>query len=330
MKVLHRAPDGTLTLAGTYSTDGLGGALTGSVVDHLASQGSLVYDRRHGLLYAVNAGSDTVSVFAAYGDQLALRQVVSSGGTFPVSLTVHGDYVYVLNALDGGSVYGYRVDGGQLSPIPGSGRGLNLTPVTGPSQFTNTPGQVAFTPDGSALIVTTKMNGDDIDVFPVGHGGVLSSVPVVNSEPGTVPFAINFGRHGDVLIAEAGPNALATFALSAGVLTQLNVADTGQSATCWVARAGRYFYASNAGSGSVSGYATGFGGSLSALGNTATDAGTVDAAAAAHGRFLYVQAGKAGKAGIVDEFAVGAGGSLTGIGSVTVAGAVGGEGIASS
>src|SRR5215469_12225375 len=98
----HRAPDGSLTLAGTYPTGGVGGILAGSVVDHLASQGSLSYDRLHGLLYAVNAGSDTVSVFTAFGDRLALRQVVSSGGTFPVSVTVHGNYVYVLNALGGG------------------------------------------------------------------------------------------------------------------------------------------------------------------------------------------------------------------------------------
>jgi hypothetical protein len=63
---------------------------------------------------------------------------------------------------------------------------------------------------------------------------------------------------------------------------------------------------------------------LTAGGNTATDAGTVDATAAGHGQFLYVQTGKSG---IVDEYAVGAGGALTPIGSVTVAGAVGGEGI---
>ena len=324
----HRAPDGTLSIAGTYPTGGLGGVLDGSVVDHLASQGSLTYDREHGLLYAVNAGSDTVSVFAVYGDRLALRQVVSSGGTFPVSVTVHGNHVYVLNALGGGSVNGYRVDGGQLSPIPGSERGLNLTPVTGPNQFTNTPGQVSFTPDGSALLVTTKANGSDVDVFSVGRDGTLSASPVVNSEPGAVPFAVSFDRHGHVLIAEAGTNALATFTLSGtGSLSLLNVALTGQAATCWVARAGRFFYVSNAGSGSVSGYTVGVGGSLSALGNTATDGGTVDAASAAHGRFLYVQTGGAG---IVDEYAVGSAGSLTKIGSVTVAGAVGGEGIAAS
>ena len=53
----------------------------------------------------------------------------------------------------------------------------------------------------------------------------------------------------------------------------------------------------------------------------------MDAAAAAGGRFVYVQAGKAG---IVDEFAVGAGGALTSLGSVTVPGGAGGEGIAAA
>jgi DNA-binding beta-propeller fold protein YncE len=319
----RRAPDGTLTLAGAYPTGGLGGILTGSVVDHLASQGSLTYDHEHGLLMAVNAGSDTVSVFRVSGARLELRQVIWSGGAFPVSVTVHGDHAYVLDALGGGTLYGYRITGGHLTPIPGSSRPLGLDPNATP-QFTTTPGQVAFTPDGSRILVTTKANGNDVDVFAVRPDGRLSRSPVVNSEPNAVPFAISFDRAGHVLIAEAGPNALATFALSAGgVLTQLAVAGTGQSATCWVAPAGGYFYASNAGSGSVSGYTAGAAGQLTALGNTKTDAGTVDASAA--GGFLYVQAGAAG---IVDEFAVGAGGALTSLGSVTVAGAAGGEGIA--
>ncbi len=323
----HRAPDGTLTLAGTYPTGGLGGVLAGSVVDHTASQGALTYDREHGLLFAVNAGSDTVSVFAVSGDRLALRQVIWSGGAFPVSVTVNGNHAYVLNALDGGTLYGYRIADGHLSPLSGSSRRLGLDPAATP-QFTNTPGQVAFTPDGSRVLVTTKANGNDVDVFSVLPGGRLSAAPAVNAEPGTVPFAISFDRDGHVLIAEAGPNALATFALSpGGDLTQLDRALTGQAATCWVARAGRYVYASNAGSGSVSGYAVGEAGVLSALGNTATDAGTVDASATPDGRFLYVQAGAAG---IVDEYAVGSGGSLTEIGSVTVPGAAGGEGIAAS
>ena len=144
------------------------------MVDHTASQGSLTYDPRHGLLYAVNAGSDTISVFAVRGDRLALRQVLGSGGTFPVSVAVRGDLVYVLNALNGGSVQGYRVFGGFLVPLPGSHRALGLDPNATP-QFTTTPGQVAFTPDGSQLVVTTKGNGNDIDVFGVGFGGRLSA-----------------------------------------------------------------------------------------------------------------------------------------------------------
>lgn len=88
-----RAPDGSLAQAGTYATGGLGGQLTGSVVDHLASQGSLVFSERRDSLYAVNAGSNTVSVFAVRGDRLSLRQVIGSGGTFPVSIAVRGNLV---------------------------------------------------------------------------------------------------------------------------------------------------------------------------------------------------------------------------------------------
>jgi hypothetical protein len=58
-----------------------------------------------------------------------------------------------------------------------------------------------------------------------------------------------------------------------------------------------------------------------------TDPGPVDAAVAPGGRFLYVQTGGNG---VVDEFAVGPGGSLTEAGHVTVAGAAGGEGIVAS
>jgi len=320
----RRAGNGTLSLAGTYNTGGLGGQLTGSVVDHLASQGSLGYDAARGLLFAVNAGSDTVSVFAVRGDRLALEQVIGSGGAFPVSVAVRGDLVYVLNAENGGSVNGYRIAAGRLIPITGSARALGLNPAATP-QFTNTPGQAAFSPDGRQLIVTTKANGNDIDVFGVRANGRLSAVPTVNADPGAVPFAIAFDPAGHLVIADAGTNALSTFALGPdGTLTSLDTVGTGQSATCWVAADRGLLFASNAGSATVSGYGSGPGGALTLLGQTATDPGTVDAAVTPGGRFLYVQTGGNG---VVDEFAVSSGGSLTEVGHVTVAGAAGGEGI---
>jgi 6-phosphogluconolactonase (cycloisomerase 2 family) len=273
----------------------------------------------------VNAGSSTVSVFAVHGDHLTLRQIVDSGGTFPVSVAVHRDLVYVLNAKGDGSVSGYRVSGAKLQPIQRSVRSLGLTVPTDTTQFTHTPGQVAFSPDGSQLVVTTKAGGNSVDVFAVRPDGRLSATPVANADPGAVPFGVTFDRAGHLLVANAGPNSLSSFTLNPdGSVTLVDSEANGQAATCWVARAGRFFYTSNAGSPSLSGYQARTGGQLSLLGSTPTDPGTVDAAASTGGQFLYVQTGGNG---IVDEFQVGANGSLTEIGSVTVAGAVGGEGI---
>jgi DNA-binding beta-propeller fold protein YncE len=321
----HRDNAGRLTEAAAYPTGGRGGILAGSVVDHLASQGSLALDEPVGLLIAVNAGSNSISVFGVHGDRLGLRQVLSSGGAFPVSVAIRGDLAYVLNAEDGGSVQGYRIGFGGLLPLPGSARALGLDPAATP-QYTTTPGQVAFSPAGSQLIVTTKANGNDIDIFRVDPAGYLSAAPVVNTEPGTVPFAITYDAAGHLVIAEAGTNELATFELHAtGTVAELAAAGDAQSATCWVTADGGLLFASNAGSATVSAFAAGPGGSLTALGQTSTDQGTVDSAITPSGRFLYVQTGAGG---IVDEFAVGAGGALTEIGTVTVPGAVGGEGIA--
>ena len=323
----QRAADGSLALAGTYNTGGAGGILNGSAVDHLASQGSLSYDAAHSLLYAVNAGSNTVSVFSVSGDVLSLQQVTKSGGAFPNSIAVHGNLVYVLNALSG-SVSGFRVEGGTLHPIAGSTRSLGLTIPTDGSQFTHVPGQVAFSPDSSRVIVTTKANGNDLDVFSVSPEGTLSANPVVDNEPGAVPFAETFDPAGHLVVANAGSNSLSTYTLNSdGTVTSLDTVATGQAATCWVAGAQGFYYTSNAGSGSVTGFLEGFQGQLASLGDTSTDAGTVDASSSADGRFLYVQTGKLGN---VDGFAVGSNGALHPVGQVTVPGAAGGEGIVAS
>ena len=321
------AYDAALKPAGTYPTGGLGGALTGAVVDRLASQGALTLDRAHGLLYAVNAGSNTITVFGVHGTRLTRLQVIGSGGTFPVSVATHGNLVYVLNARDGGTVQGFLRLGSRLVRVPSWNRGLGLDAAATP-EFTHTPGQVAFRPDGRQLLVTTKANTNAVDVFAVDRFGGLSATPVVNVESGAVPFAAVFDRAGHLAVAEAGKNAVATFDLHRnGTITALDTAATGQAATCWIAYAGGVFYASNAGSATVSAYRGAPGGKLTSLGTVSTDPGTVDAAASGNGRNLYVETG--GK-GIVDAYRINSDGTLTATGSVTVPNAAGGEGIAAN
>ena len=321
-----RATDGSLSLAGSYASGGAGGVLAGSVVDHLASQGGLALDSAHDLLFAVNAGSDTVSVFGVDGDRLALRQILPSGGSFPVSVAVSGDLAYVLDARDGGAISGYRVDHRHVQPIARSTRSLGLDEVA--PEFTHTPGQVLFSRDGEQLLVTTKAASSSIDVFALGPDGRPAASPVVDALPGTVPFAAVWDRAGHLVVSQAGTNSVSTFALAEdGTLTGLGSYATHQAATCWIAAAGDFLYASNAGSASLSGVRTASDGAITSAGTTSVDAGTVDAAASPDGRFLYVQGGKSG---VVDALRVNGDGSLSAVGSVTVPDAAGAEGIAVS
>jgi hypothetical protein len=325
--VYDRGHHGSLSPARTYSTGGNGGVLGGSQVDHLASQDSLVYDARANELLAVNAGSNTVTVFGVHGDRLHRRRITSSGGDFPVSIAVHGGLVYVLNALNGGTIQGYRLIDGSLSPIPGSSRPLGLDPTATP-QFTTTPGDIAFTPNGGDLLVTTKGNTNAIDVFAIDDRGLPAAAPVVNSEPGTVPFSLAFEGAHQVDVGEAGPNAVGSFSLQDdGTLQPLASLGTGGSATCWLVADGSVLFAGNAGSATESSVLDSPSGALTLAATTSTDPGTVDAAPTPGGHYLYVQTGRNG---IVDEFQVGSAGALTELGSVTVPNAVGGEGIATS
>jgi len=327
--VLDQHHDGRLSERQTVATGGLGGLASGAAVDELASQDSLVYDASRQLLFAVNAGSNTLSVLSAQGRQLRLLQVVSSGGTFPDSVAVSGNLVYVLNGGGSGTLTGYRIVGDQLAPIPGSSRSLGLANTT-PPNYLASPGEIGFTPNGSELIVTTKASTSSLDVFGVSPAGLLSTAPTVTADPGNVPFSFTFSASGQLVVAEAAPSALHTFALgTGGSLTSVSASVTdGQAALCWITTAGGYDYVANAGSNSVSAYSVAPNGTPSLVGTTGvvgtTDAGPIDMAASADGSTLYVEAGGAGA---VDEFHLNAGGSLTDLGSVAGVGA-GIEGIA--
>jgi 6-phosphogluconolactonase (cycloisomerase 2 family) len=327
--VLAEHSDGRLSERQVVSTGGLGAQATGSAVDHLASQGSLVYDGAHRLLFAVNAGSGTLSVLTADGRDIALQQVLSTGGEFPDSVAVYGNLVYVLNAGGTGSVTGYRIFGDHLFPLPGSPASLGLN-NTNPPNFLQSPGEIGFSPDGTELLVTTKASTSSIDVFSVGSGGQLSANPTVTADGSNVPFSFSFSPQNQLVVAEAGPSAVHTFSLGAGgTLTSLSTSlGDGQAALCWIASADGFYYVANAGSNDLSAYAVAANGTPSLIGPTGvvatTDAGPIDLTASADGKFLYSEDGGAGA---VDEFQVNSDGSLSPLGSVAGLGA-GIEGIA--
>jgi len=324
-----RRPDGQLVYAGSYATGGDGGAASpGTESDHLASQGSLIYDRRHRQLFAVNAGSDTVSAFRVRADRLELETVLPSGGEFPASVGVHGNLAYVLNSGGDGTVKGFWIGNHGLKPIPGSVRSLGLG-NTNPPNFLTSPGQVGFTPNGSKLIVTTKASTSAIDVFDVRFDGRLSAAPVVNPSATPVPFAFTFDPADRLVAGEAGASSVTTYRLRLdGTLVDPKSQGDGQGALCWIIGARGFYYVSNTATNNISAYRIDSAGQPSLLTATGivatTNPGPIDLVSS--GDFLYAETGLNGT---IDEFSIAGDGSLSALGSVTGLPA-GLEGIAAS
>jgi 6-phosphogluconolactonase len=312
VQVYERAPDGALTLSGAAPTTGAG---TGA---GLGSQGALALkgDR----LYAVDAGSNQVSDFAVTGGGLTLthEDTVGSGGVLPISLTVKGSLLYVLNAGDAsnaGNITGFRILGdGELHAISGSTRPLSADSVG--------PAEVRFSPNGRLLIVTEK-NTNLIDTYTVEASG-LATGPATHPSSGQTPFG--FAARGNRLfVSEAFGGAADASAVSSyhvghdGSLEAISASvPTTETAACWVVVTpnGKYVYATNTGSASVSGFRVGPNGSLRLLdadGKTGTTGGAPADAVLAAG-FLYTNDGAGHD---ISAFAVNADGSLTPITGAT-------------
>jgi 6-phosphogluconolactonase (cycloisomerase 2 family) len=301
-----------------YATGGDGGvAAPGTESDHLGSQGSLVYDAAVHLLFAVNAGSDSLSAFSVHGDRLQLESVVPSGGQFPASIAVHGSLLYVLNSGGTGAVQGFRIAADHLVRIPGSRRSLGLANAD-PPNFLTSPGQLGFTPSGGQLLVTTKASENTIDVFQVGANGRLSTTPVANASATPVPFAFTFTPGGRLAVGEAGASTLSTYQIqTSGTLSDTKSQPDGQTALCWITRVGQYYYVSNTGSNTLSGYTIAPDGQPSLIGPTGvvatTEPGPIDSTSPTGTSFLYAETGS----GTVDEFTANSDGTLTQLGVIS-------------
>ncbi len=284
--VFDRLADGRLVRAGAVSTGGTG---TGA---GLGNQGGLVLSGNEKWLFAVNAGSNSISVLEVRRRGLRLVEVQPSGGTRPVSVTEHRGLVYVLNA-GSDSITGFTLGrDGRLRPLDGSDR-----PLSGSG---TDPAQIAFTPHGDALVVTEKAT-NKIVTFAVGRQGLPGDARVQDSK-GRTPFGFAFGKRDHLFVSEAfggAENASATSSYDldrSGILTTISPSvGTNQTAACWVVVTpnGRFAYVTNTGSGSISGYVIDFDGTIELLdanGRTAvtgTGSAPIDVAVTDSGRFLY-------------------------------------------
>ncbi len=282
--VFDRSADGRLTWSATYPTGGLG---TGS---GLGSENSVVLSDDGSLLLVVNGGSNEVSVFHVARDGLTLADVAGSGGIMPVSLTLSGNLVYVVNAGGAGNIAGFWIDAsGMLTPIPGS-----TQPLSGAGAA-----QISFDPAAPVLVVTEKATST-IDTFTVDANGVASG-PMPHASNGATPFGFAFDNKGHLIVSEvgggpAGTAALSSYAVGAdGSLTLISgsVPDY-QYAACWVVTTnnGRFAYTSNAHppSNDLSSYSVGPDGTLNVIDEVAAKPGNgpTDLALSRNSRFLYV------------------------------------------
>jgi 6-phosphogluconolactonase (cycloisomerase 2 family) len=317
--VFNQHKDGTISQGQVVATGGLGGAAQQPfgfpVTD---SQGAVTSNDSGSLVFAVNAGDNTISSFRATPHGLVLADRASSGGTLPVSVTTHGNLLYVLNEVSG-SIYGFHFDGaGHLQPIGGSWRSLATPGPDGVSA------QIGLSPDGRVVTVTNRcfmgcpLNPLGlIDTFVLGPGDVaVSHTWAPSAAP--LPFGFAYAGPHHLIVTNVGfASTLNGMPPPAGDPTQLNGSTSsydiahdgtlnatsdvasGGRATCWItiSNDGKYAFVTNSlstfppgtGQGAITSYAIASDGTLTKLGQTDTSPDfPTDLDLSKDGKYLYV------------------------------------------
>lgn len=343
--VLHRAPDGSITKGPAVATGGSGATATPPFGFPITdSQGAVALSKHGRLLFATNAGSNTVSSFRVTSTGLALADQKPSRGVMPVSVAVATrgighQLLYVLNVnpvfpclpfpagcgSGGGTLSGYIVDSrGELTPIPGAVRAVSGGTLAG---------QVGFNATSTVLTVPNR-GSDTISTFVVRPDGTLGPERVTPSTGTGVPFGFAYTKRDELVMSnfgnppEAPVGSASSYALDrrTGRLAPVDTELAGGAATCWVALTDddRYAYLTNTLSASISRVAVAPGGALTLLGTTPARGVALDLDLDDSSRYLYVLTANVSFAtglpvfGLFDVtgFRVGADGSLTEIGAV--------------
>ncbi len=303
--------DGTLSLVNTVASGGAGSGMG------LGSQGALALDKQHQWLYAVNAGSNSITAFRVHSDGSLTRScTVSSGGTTPVSLTVYGNWLYVVNSTSA-DICGFTIgSSGTLTKIDGSSQSLSST--------TAGPGEIKFHPGGMALFVTEKAT-NKLAVFSVNAQGVAGS-GTFNNSVGSTPYGFDFAHTNNYLIVSNAGAGVVNGGSCSSYATDNNgnislisgEAKDFQSAPCWLrtTRYGRFAFTTNAASNSISSYyISPYGGLyLVFFANTTTNDGPIDIIVSGNNGYVY---NLNSKSHTISEYKRGPLGTLNNIGEVT-------------
>jgi 6-phosphogluconolactonase (cycloisomerase 2 family) len=235
-----------------------------------------------------------------------------------VSVTVHHGVGYVLNH-DSDSIAGFSYDkSGDLTPLPGTTRGLTANPAGGLTDAA----QVQLSPNGRTLVVTERA-ANAIDTFTVraGHAGEATSHP----SAGTVPYGFDFDRRGTLVVSEAASGSASSYDVAPRFRNLTEALGDTQAAACWLVVSGDYAWVVNAASASISSYRIAKDGSIELVDAVAasTGAGPTDAAVSPDGGSLHVRM----RDGSLSSFTIGSDGSLASAGSAFASAAFGVAGL---
>ncbi|KAI0784264.1 hypothetical protein C8Q75DRAFT_724765 [Abortiporus biennis] len=247
---------GQVSFVEAVATGGLGAHGLADPIgpDPLFSQGAIKASPNSGVLATVNAGSNTVSVFAIDPqDPTKLQHLgapVGSGGEFPMSLAISakGSTVCVLNGGQINGVSCFSVDPTLgLVPIPNTTRSLGLNQTTPASGPPGSASHIVFSADGSKLIASVKgvpPTPGFLAVWDIAQDGSLSEqfATVTPSQGGALPFSMTLIPGTDAILSTDPAIGFDIFdlsgvtSLSGSNLTSSKssaVSIPGQGATCW-------------------------------------------------------------------------------------------------
>ena len=219
----------------TLSTHGKGG-VGGN------ARGLRQHDGR--LIAVVNNGSNSVALFRRVGDRLTFDKVVLTTSA-PVSVDFGNDHLYVAGAT---TVDSFVLHQDSVEWLDGT---VDLVLAGGGVPPAGSTSQVGVIGDRE-LLVTLKTDPDPgtIDIIALDRGRVGVSAPTAVSAPdGTLaPFGFATYPDGTALITLAHSNQDGLFRNGSFA----SVIAAGQTASCWMTRAGKYVFVANTGSRSIS------------------------------------------------------------------------------